>query len=225
MSLAQLFWPTGTWVLAPSTAPETTVLGQIIDADTVTAEVSDGSLVGQGMPIDTSDLYVAVRRVIVLAIIGATLKVAEFVWDVMTSGYDWSSSSTLIAELCIPACGYFGAIRSSRSMVFCFCLCNFLFTATTIYYSIAFSVLLSRVGGECDHSDLAPEQRERCELWMNGSIQKYVLHADKALAVFFGTLAFWFGNILHNRFGQDRMIPTGFASGSGQDSEDDIVSA
>lgn len=176
--------------------------------------VFDSTDVVVGVPIADNGMRRLVRRVIVLAAMGATFFICDFIVMLMTGQFDkpnqtsatalWTPVSALLIELSIPACGYTGALYSNRQMTCCFCSCN-LFIGV-----VAFMSFLRRMirFGEIKNCQQEKQGQERkiCEDWVSDGAEKYLVVGRAILVIGIGTLAFWFGSNLYSRLGQDFML-------------------
>lgn len=196
--------------------------------DAVSATLlQDGTEITMGIPIENNALYKVIRRVILLASALATFYVCYFIFMLLrscslaqvrdhgrcqSSAYAssnsddptslWAAVSSLLIELSIPACGYFGALYSNRQMTCCFCSCNLFIAILSAMTMIRTSIRISDIDGQCEREQNA-QNRRTCEIWSSNGMDKYIMIFHSITVICMGCLAFWFGNILYNRLAQD----------------------
>lgn len=173
----------------------------------------DGSDIVLGVPIEDNGLVKVARRVIILAATGATFYTCHFIVDLMRGTYStpssggsdssslWTAISSLLIQLSIPACGYYGALQSNRQLTCCFCSCNLFVTIVSIMSFIRLNIRIGELDGQCE-KETNSEQRRTCELWTEEGMTKYLMICSTIWAICLGCLAFWFGNSLYQRLGQ-----------------------
>lgn len=181
----------------------------------------DGADIVLGVPIEDSGLVKVVRRVIILAATAATFYTCHFIAELMRGTYNspsssnsgsndssnssssslWTAISSLLIQLSIPACGYYGALQGNRQLTCCFCSCSLFVTIVSIMSFIRLNIRIGELDGQC-HLETNYEQRKSCELWTEEGVAKYIMISSTILAVCLGCLAFWFGNSLYQRLGQ-----------------------
>lgn len=171
--------------------------------------VNDSEIV-LGTPIQDNGTGKVVRRVVILATIGASFYICNFNVNLMRGSFSqenqevtlWTAMSELLIELSIPACGYCGALYNNRQLTCCFCSCNLFITIITIITFVRLNIRISELDGDCGkEADL--QQRRRCEVWMSNGPDKWVMLGSTILIICLGCLAFWFGNSLYNRLSQE----------------------
>lgn len=212
----------------PISPVEPAMLG-IHGAETATFStlLQDGTELTVGLPIESSSLNKVVRRVILVATTLATFYVLYFVFNllracsleqVQTTGRCksslyasddandptslWAAVSSLLIELSIPACGYFGAMYNNRQMTCCFCSCNLFIAILSAMTMIRTSVRISDVGGQCEREQNV-QHRRTCEIWASDGVEKHVMIFHNIVVILMGFLAFWFGNHLYNKLAHD----------------------
>lgn len=166
-----------------------------------------------GIPVEDTELLKAVRRVVVLSAAGAALYICHFVADLLRGRYQarnaiglWSAMSSLLLELSVPACGYYGALRSNRQLMCCFCGCNLFIALVTLMTLIRLE--LHVVDGNCEGESNANDRRT-CELWRGNSPEKHFMLFTMVAVVGLGCFAFLSGNRLYLRLSQDPVsLPT-----------------
>lgn len=168
-----------------------------------------------GQPIADGGMGKLVRRVVVLAAIGATFYICHFIINLMRGSYNpqsnrdvtslWAAVSTLLIELSIPACGYSGAVYGNRQMTCCFCSCNLFISIISIMSFIRLNIQIGEIDRQCDQ-ETNPQTRRTCEVWVSDGPDKYLMLGSTILIILIGALAFWFGNSLYNRLAQDFVL-------------------
>lgn len=176
----------------------------------VSVLLPDGTEVVLGTPLADSGIRTVIRRVIILATVGALFYVAAFLRNLLRGNYSgggsrgddatslWSSVSSLLIELSIPACGYCGAKYANRQLTCCFCGCNLCVTIVTIMSFIRLNIRIGEIDGQCERESNA-QQRRTCELWTGESSEKDWIILSNLMTTCVGCLAFWFGNVLYAR--------------------------
>lgn len=197
----------------------------------------DGAEVNFGVPVERSALNKLVRRVIISATALAAFYVCYFIFSLLrscplghvqetgkcqgsvhTSGSSddptslWAAVSSLLIELSIPACGYFGALYNNRQMTCCFCSCNLFISILSAITMIRTNVHVSGIDGQCDREQNA-QNRRMCEIWASDGLDKYVMIFHNVVVISMGCLAFWFGNKLYNRMAHDTSLSHTFVVG------------
>jgi len=189
------------------------VLSQlVVDGQAFSGVANDGSEIVMGVPIEDHGMSRMVRRVIILATIGATFYILHFIVNLMRESYDdgqsqdatslWAAMSSLLIELSIPACGYCGALYNNRQLTCCFCSCNLFIAIVSVMSFIRLNVRIGELDGQCELESNA-QQRRSCEVWVGDGVEKYLMLTSTIVIVCIGCLAFWFGNNLYNRLAQD----------------------
>lgn len=176
------------------------------------AALADGSEIVFGVPIEDNGMLKIMRRVIVLAAIGATFYITHFIGNLMRGAYSspssgdssslWTAISSLLIELSIPACGYYGALHSNRQLTCCFCSCNLFVTIVSIMSFIRLHIRIGELDGHCER-ERNSHQRRTCEVWTSDGAEKYMMVCSTILVICLGCLAFWFGNSLYQRLAQE----------------------
>lgn len=210
---------TFTWEAEPplTEAPEyvTITVAEVQDPDGSlrNAHFADGSEIVYGVPIADNGLQKLMRRVIILAAIGASFDISNFIVNLMRGSFTsepndrdvtalWAALSTLFIELSIPACGYSGALYNNRQLTCCFCSCNLFIVFISIMSFVRLHIRINEIDGQCEREE-NPTQRRSCEVWTAGGMDKYIMLVSRILLVSIGCLAFWFGNSLYSRLAQD----------------------
>merc|ERR1719454_1606677 len=140
------------------------------------------------------------KRVIVLAALGATFYTVHFIRNLMAGRFDgqpqrgstsslWTAMSGLLIELSIPACGYYGAIHANRQLTCCFCSCNFFVTVLSVVTFIRL-VRSVEVEGACENERNAQHRRD-CQMWLEDHAEKYVMISSMIFGACLGSIAFW----------------------------------
>jgi len=164
-----------------------------------------------GIPVEDIGSRRVIRCVIILSTIVAAFYIFLFNANLMRGVYNgssedhnndtntlWTSVSSLLIELSIPACGYCGAMYQNRQLTCCFCSCNIFVVVLTATHFARIQIRISEIAGRCDQeADL--NQRSQCEIWTSNSGEKWLLLSGTVLEFCLGCLAFWFGNILYNK--------------------------
>lgn len=169
----------------------------------------EGAEIVFGIQIQDNGLAQVVRRVVILAALAATFYIGRFISNLLRGFYSatstdtmWTAISTLLIELSVPACGYYGALQGNRQLTCCFCSCNLFFAMYTIISFIHLEIEISRLNGECEREN-NPSRRRTCELWTSSGVDKYYMLSSTVIVMCLGLLAFWFGNSLYQRLSQD----------------------
>lgn len=172
---------------------------------------SNGSLIVFGVPVDNIGMLKIMKRVIVVAAIVATFHTCHFVVNLLRGAYSkntdgtnslWTATSSLMIDLSIPACGYYGALHGNRQLTCCFCSCNLFITAVTLFAFVRLHMRVAQLGGECD-KERTVKQQETCEIWTSDGVDKYMMVTTTIATIFLGCLAFLFGNSLYQRLSLD----------------------
>lgn len=176
------------------------------------AALADGSEIVFGVPIEDNGMAKVMRRVIVLAAVCATFYITHFIGNLMRGAYSspssgdssslWTAISSLLIELSIPACGYYGALHSNRQLTCCFCSCNLFVTIVSIMSFIRLNIRIGEIDGACER-ERNSHQRRTCEVWTSDGAEKYLMLFSTILVMCLGCLAFWFGNSLYQRLAQE----------------------
>ncbi|CAE7228830.1 VAC14, partial [Symbiodinium sp. CCMP2456] len=149
----------------------------------------------------------AVKRVVVLSVISSTYYICAFIARLLLGQYTdpgdpnspdelWSGCSQLIIELSIPACGYYGALYTHRTLLFFFCGANLIFV---VAYSINFLRYVIRMGGgaeACALEAYATQQRD-CELMHSDGPLRYLFLGSLVILTWFSCLSFGAGKGLY----------------------------
>lgn len=174
-----------------------------------TSTGDDDAEVVFGVPINDVKLEKAFRRVILLSVIAAAFHTIQFVIDLLSGAHRerdlmglWGALSSLMLELSIPACGYYGALRSNRQLLCCFCGCNLFIALMTLMTLIRLELRV--VDGNCDLESNS-QQRRTCELWAGDSPEKHLMLFRMAAVVCIGCLAFFAGNRLYQRIAHNHL--------------------
>eukprot|EP00927_Polykrikos_kofoidii_P001557 TRINITY_DN10593_c0_g2_i1.p1 TRINITY_DN10593_c0_g2~~TRINITY_DN10593_c0_g2_i1.p1 ORF type:complete len:522 (-),score=76.85 TRINITY_DN10593_c0_g2_i1:34-1599(-) len=180
-------------------------VGQTTNDGAAWAALADGNEVVVGVPLDDNGLARVVRYVIVLAATGGTFYTCLFINGLLQTREDlsslWTAVSSLLIELSIPACGYFGALYCNRQLTCCFCSGNLFVTIVSIMSFVRIHIHVAEIKGRCERESNV-DQRTICEVWMSGGVDKYALICRTLIIVCVGGLAFWFGNSLYNKLAQ-----------------------
>jgi len=141
----------------------------------------DGADVVFGIPIVDSGLTKIVRRVIILSAVGATFYVVQFVVNLMRGQYTqrdaaslWTAMSSLLIELSVPACGYYGARHNNRQLTCCFCSCNLFVTIVAIMSLVRLELRIGELNGNCELEQNA-QQKRSCEIWTSHGPEKAIM--------------------------------------------------
>lgn len=178
---------------------------------TTGAITANGSEVVFGVPIDDSGIRKVMKRVIVLAAFAATFYICHFVSNLLRGSYAmntegssslWTAISSLLIELSVPACGYYGALHGNRQLTCCFCSCNLFVTFVSVVAFIRLNIRIGELDGQCEQETNA-STRKTCEVWTSDGADKYVMIVSMMTVICLGCLAFWFGNSLYQRLAQD----------------------
>jgi len=194
----------------PVTGP---VTGLLLETSAATGTtLAYGSEIAMGVPMNASGLNKVVRRVIVLASGVASIYVCTFIGNLLTGAYSsespgnedslWTGLSSLILELSIPVCGYYGALHTNRQLACCFCGCNLFLTILSAMSFIRINIRISEINGQCEREQSA-QQRKTCETWTGNSLERGFMVSSTILMIFLGCLAFWFGNSLYQQLAQE----------------------
>lgn len=181
--------------------------------------LADASEIVFGIPVEDTGQSKIVRRVMILAASAATFYTCHFISDLMRGRYNagasssggastlWTATSTLMIELSIPACGYYGALHSNRQLTCCFCSCNLFITIVTIMQLIRIELRIGEIDGQCER-ERDPQSRATCEVWTSNGVEKALAVCGLVWIICLGSLAFWFGNALYQRLAHDfAMVP------------------
>lgn len=159
--------------------------------------------------IDGGKLTRAVRRVIYISVFLIILKVIDFSVRMLSGELYaslYSSFLTLVLQMSIPACGYYGALTSNHHLMLCFCGCN-LFSAILLAFDIALArIQLASADGDCGFDEPESRQQQLCELWSMSSAFAYFGWTMSVLSGVAGCSAFWWGNKLYQRINRDMEI-------------------
>jgi hypothetical protein len=174
-------------------------------------EAMDRSEVVFGIPMEDTGMQKVMKRVIVLAAVAATFYTCLFVSNLLQGAYAmntegtsslWTAISSLLIELSVPACGYWGALHRNRQLTCCFCSCNLFVTFVSIVAFIRLNIRIGELDGDC-HREKNQSQRRTCEIWNRDGAEKYLMVTTMILLILTGCLAFWFGNSLYQRLAQE----------------------
>jgi len=179
-------------------------------AETSVEEVLQGD-VALGIPLGDIRVIKAVRRVVLLAALGNTYYLCNFIWRLMTGTYIsqgergsndslWSGLSQLVIELSIPACGYYGALYGHRTLVFFFCGANLIFVVASVINFFRFVVRVSGAHVQCKEEQYT-SARYVCEVWLAGGPERYMLLGSMLVLMWFQCCSFWFGKNLYQNLG------------------------
>lgn len=160
-----------------------------------------------GVPTGDANVIKAVKRVVVLSVISSTYYICAFIARLLLGQYTdpgdpnspdelWSGCSQLIIELSIPACGYYGALYTHRTLLFFFCGANLIFV---VAYSINFLRYVIRMGGgaeACALEAYATQQRD-CELMHSDGPLRYLFLGSLVILTWFSCLSFGAGKGLY----------------------------
>lgn len=160
-----------------------------------------------GVPTGDAAIIKAVKRVIILSVISCTYYVCAFIARLLLGQYSdpgnpnspdelWSGCSQLIIELSIPACGYYGALYTHRTLLFFFCGANLIFVVAS---GINFLRFVIRMGGgaeACELEAYTAQQRDCEMLHSNGPLRFLFLSSLLALT-WFSCLSFGAGKGLY----------------------------
>jgi hypothetical protein len=172
----------------------------------------NGSDVVFGMPIEDNGNKKVVRRVIILAATAASFYIVHFITNLMSGVYDertsqrslWTAMSSLLIELSIPLCGYYGALHGNRQLMCCFCSCNLFVTVVSVVSFIRLNVRMVELDGQCEREKSASHRRS-CEAWTAGTYEKYMMIGSLIIGTCLGTIAFWIGGSLYQRLAHEFM--------------------
>jgi len=164
-----------------------------------------------GIPVDDVKVVTAIRRVVLLAALGATYCMCVFIWKLMTGTYNprgknnenaslLSGMSQLVIELSIPACGYYGALYTHRTLVFFFCGANLIFVVASIVRLFRFVVRVSGPVVRCEEEEYV-SARDVCEVWIENRAKRFFLLSSMLVLLCFGCLSVWFGKNLYQGLG------------------------
>jgi len=170
-----------------------------------------------GIPVEDIGSRRIIRCVIILATTVASFHICLFNAHLMRGVHDnsssndatntpWTSLSSLLIELSIPACGYCGAMYHNRQLTCCFCSCNIFVVVLTATHFARTQIRISEIDGNCERES-DPNQRRQCEVWTSSSSEKWLLLISTVVVFCLGCLAFWFGNILYNKLSQASIPP------------------
>jgi len=160
-----------------------------------------------GVPTSDASIIKAVKRVVVLSVISSTYYICAFIARLLLGQYTdpvdpdspdelWSGCSQLIIELSIPACGYYGALYTHRTLLFFFCGANLVFVVAS---SINFLRYVIRMGGgaeACALEAYATQQRD-CELMHSEGPLRYLFLGSLLVLTWFSCLSFGAGKGLY----------------------------
>ncbi|CAE7250596.1 VAC14 [Symbiodinium pilosum] len=160
-----------------------------------------------GVPTGDANIIKAVKRVVVLSVISSTYYICAFIARLLLGQYTdpgdpdspdelWSGCSQLIIELSIPACGYYGALYTHRTLLFFFCGANLIFVVAS---SINFLRYVIRMGGgaeACALEAYATQQRD-CELMHSDGPLRYLFLGSLLILTWFSCLSFGAGKGLY----------------------------
>merc|ERR1719361_684664 len=83
----------------------------------------------------------------------------------------WTSLSSFLIELSIPACGYYGAMYQNRQLTCCFCSCNIFVVVLEATTFARTQIHISEIAGRCEEeSDLT--HKKACEVWTSNGFEK-----------------------------------------------------
>mmetsp|Transcript_29364 Transcript_29364/g.62474 ORF Transcript_29364/g.62474 Transcript_29364/m.62474 type:complete len:358 (+) Transcript_29364:76-1149(+) len=175
----------------------------------------DGSEIVLGVPIDNTGITRSTSRVIILASIAATFYIVRFIVNLLSDTSDelatnsdqrttsvMSLCSSLLIELSVPACGYFGALYSNRQLTCCFCSCNLFTAVVAILTCVRDNIRVSELDSQCEREPNI-QQRRRCEAWTSDGMAKYSLIVSSSLIFVIGCVTFWYGHVLYHRLSGD----------------------
>lgn len=186
---------------------------QVIGGGTVGPSVAgSGHEIVLGIPIDDAGITKSIKRVILVATMAAVVLLIHFVFMLLRGYYNstdtsgttslWAAASTLIIELSIPACGYCGAMYHNHQLTCCFCSCNLLVTAMSIYTLVRTQLRIAEIEGQCQRES-NPQNRRTCEIWVENGLDKYIMLITTVVLIVIGCGAFWLGNNLYNRLAHE----------------------
>jgi len=167
--------------------------------------------ISYGIPTGDADVLGAVRWVVTLSAVSAAYYIIAFIARLISGQFTdaqdpgspdelWSGCSQLVIELSIPACGYYGALYTHRTLVFFFCGANLIFVVASM---INFFRFIVRVGGTiemCEREQYASAQND-CELIHSDGPSKYIFVFSLVLLMVFGCLSFGAGKRLYQGLG------------------------
>mmetsp|Transcript_89960 Transcript_89960/g.160113 ORF Transcript_89960/g.160113 Transcript_89960/m.160113 type:complete len:331 (+) Transcript_89960:87-1079(+) len=164
-----------------------------------------------GVPTGDAEVLKAVQWVVSLSALSAAYYVITFIARLVTGQFTdprdsnspdelWSGCSQLVIELSIPACGYYGALYTHRTLIFFFCGANLIFVVASM---IIFFRFLIRIGGTiemCEMEQYASAQSD-CEVIHSEGPAKYIYVFSLVLLMLFGCLSFGAGKYLYQGLG------------------------
>lgn len=172
-----------------------------------------------GIPISEDISKKMIKRVILLAALGATFYTVRFIRNLLNGRFEeresasdaangrdstsalWTAMSGLLIELSIPACGYYGAIHANRQLTCCFCSCNLFVTVLSVSSFIRL-IRSVELNGQCE-SERNEQHRHDCQILSKYPSEKYVMISSMLVGAFLACVAFWFGGSLYKHLAQD----------------------
>eukprot|EP00441_Pelagodinium_beii_P034847 CAMPEP_0197645022 /NCGR_PEP_ID=MMETSP1338-20131121/17810_1 /TAXON_ID=43686 ORGANISM="Pelagodinium beii, Strain RCC1491" /NCGR_SAMPLE_ID=MMETSP1338 /ASSEMBLY_ACC=CAM_ASM_000754 /LENGTH=238 /DNA_ID=CAMNT_0043218513 /DNA_START=30 /DNA_END=743 /DNA_ORIENTATION=+ len=111
-----------------------------------------------GVPTGDAECLTAMRWVVATSAVSAAYHVLSFIAPLIAGQFSdssdpgspdglWSGCSQMIIELSIPACGYYGALCTHRTLIFFFCGANLIFVLASV---VNFLRYLIRIDGTMD---------------------------------------------------------------------------
>ncbi|CAK9112763.1 unnamed protein product [Durusdinium trenchii] len=161
-----------------------------------------------GVPTGDAAIIKAVKRVIILSVISCTYYICAFIARLLLGQYSdpgnpnspdelWSGCSQLIIELSIPACGYYGALYTHRTLLFFFCGANLIFVVASGINFLRFVIRMS--GGEeaCALEAYNSSQQRDCELLHSNAPLRFLFLSSLLALTWFSCLSFGAGKGLY----------------------------
>lgn len=189
------------WGLRPPAAPDPAPTGQW------PANWSPEEVV-HGIPVRDAVLARNVRRVVVLAAVGATYWIGTFIWRLLagTNGEDkdgsgneilWSDFSQLVIQLSIPACGYYGALYAHRTLVFFFCGANLIFVVASFIQFFRLVIRFGTGNGASCEEERRGAVPSSCEILQGNGLDQILLPTSMLLLSLLCCLSFGAGKRLY----------------------------
>jgi len=133
------------------------------------SRIENRDLIAFGIPVEITEQSRRekrhVPRVLVISVVLIVIKVVEFGVLFLTNALQasiYSSFLTLLLQMTVPACGYFGAIATHGNLVMCFCGCNMLNTILLVL-DILLAGLYHGRGQMC--GDEQSRRKQLCLMW------------------------------------------------------------
>jgi len=166
--------------------------------------------ISYGVPTGDADIVKAVWRVVALSSISCAFYIATFIARLLMGLYTnpgdpnspdelWSGCSQLVIELSIPACGYYGALYTHRTLVFFFCGANLIFVIASVINFLRFIIRIGATVDMCQQGQ--EEQWNACEAVHSEGPAKYIFILSLVFMMCFGCLSFGAGKGLYQGLG------------------------